>query len=239
MTASLSTVLSYAVLPASAVLAGALIALARQPSAGLRSAIQHFAAGTVFSVLAVELLPDLMHRRLPWPTLIGFTLGVAFMLALKWFGEKGDDNDGRRDTRGLVTALGVDTSLDGALIGLSFAAGAKQGLLLTIGLVLELLFLGVSCGTSLRGSGQSTMKIAATAGLLGATVMIGAGLGAIALNTVAPVYVDALLAFGVAALLYLVTEELLVEAHEEKETPLQTAMFFLGFILLFMIDMLV
>lgn len=53
------------------------------------------------------------------------------------------------------------------------------------------------------------------------------------------VYVDALLAFGVAALLYLVTEELLVEAHEAPEKPLQTAMFFGGFILLFMIDMLV
>jgi len=110
---------------------------------------------------------------------------------------------------------------------------------LTIGLVLELLFLGVSCGTSLRGSGQSGFKVAGTAGLLGLTVLAGAGLGALALNAVAPVYVDALLSFGVAALLYLVTEELLVEAHEERETPVQTAMFFLGFILLFMIDMLV
>jgi ZIP family zinc transporter len=59
------------------------------------------------------------------------------------------------------------------------------------------------------------------------------------LTAVAPAYVDAMLAFGVAALLYLVTEELLVEAHEEKvETPVQTGMFFLGFIVLFMIDMM-
>lgn len=239
MTANLSTVLKYAAMPAIAVVFGALASLVRQPSAGLRSAIQHFAAGTVFSVLAVELLPDLMHRRLPWPTFIGFTVGVAFMLALKWFGEKGESENAGRNTRSLVTAMGVDTSLDGALIGLSFAAGAKQGLLLTIGLVLELLFLGVSCGTSLRGAGQSGFKVAGTAGLLGLTVLAGAGLGALALNAVAPVYVDALLSFGVAALLYLVTEELLVEAHEERETPIQTAMFFLGFILLFMIDMLV
>jgi ZIP family zinc transporter len=34
-----------------------------------------------------------------------------------------------------------------------------------------------------------------------------------------------------AALLYLVTEELLVEAHEVAETPWAAAMFFAGFLL--------
>ena len=47
------------------------------------------------------------------------------------------------------------------------------------------------------------------------------------------------MSFGVAALLYLVTEELLTEAHEVDETPLLTAMFFVGFIGLLMIEMLV
>lgn len=239
MTATLSKVFTYAAMPAIAVLVGALVSLIRQPRAGLRSAVQHFAAGTVFSVLAVELLPDLMHRHLPWPTFIGFTLGVAFMLALKWFGERNTHETDGRSTRGLVTAMGIDVALDGALIGLSFAAGEKQGLLLTIGLVLELLFLGVSCGTSLRGAGRSTKRIVGTASILGITVLVGASAGAAVLASVTAVFVDALLAFGVAALLYLVTEELLVEAHEEPETPVQTAMFFLGFILLFMIDMLV
>jgi len=238
MTAGLSKVLGYAAMPAVAVLTGALLALVRQPGAGLRSAVQHFAAGTVFSVLAVELLPDLMHRRLPWPTFIGFTLGVAFMLVLKWFGDC-EEAGGERDTRGLITAMGVDVVLDGALIGLSFAAGEKQGLLLTVGLVLELFFLGVSCGTSLRSVGQTALRVGATAAMLGVALLAGAGAGAGLLNAVTPVYIDALLAFGVAALLYLVTEELLVEAHEETETPVQTAMFFLGFILLFMIDMLI
>jgi len=239
MSATISKVMLYAALPAVATLAGAMIALIRQPGAGLRSAVQHFAAGTVFSVLAVELLPDLVHRRMPWPTFIGFTLGVAFMLGLKWWSERGGNAEEGRDPRALLTAMGVDVVLDGALIGLSFAAGEKQGLLLTIGLVLELFFLGASCATSLRTVGQTSMRIAVTAGVLGIGLLAGAGAGAVVLNTVTPVFIDALLAFGVAALLYLVTEELLVEAHEGKETPAQTAMFFLGFILLFMIDMLI
>lgn len=239
MSATLSKVLTYAAFPAVAVLAGALLSLVRQPSPGLRSAIQHFAAGTVFSVLAVELLPDLMHRRMPWPTLIGFSLGVALMLTLKWMGEKSAGAEDARNTKGLMLAMGIDVGLDGALIGLSFAAGEKQGLLLTVGLVLEVFFLGVSCATSLRSAGQERMRIARAAALLGILLFVGAGAGALVLNSVQPAYVDALLAFGVAALLYLVTEELLVEAHEQVETPVQTAMFFLGFIVLFMIDMLI
>ena len=239
MTVVPSKVLTYAAMPAIAVVVGALVSLIRQPSAGLRSAVQHFAAGTVFSVLAVELLPDLMHRHLPWPTFLGFTAGVALMLGLKWLGERSEGAAGNRSARGMLTAMGIDATLDGALIGLSFAAGEKQGLLLTVGLVLEMLFLGMSCGTSLRNAGRAAYWISGIAVALGLAVLSGASLGAAALIFVSPIYIDALLSFGVAALLYLVTEELLVEAHEAPETPAQTAMFFLGFILLFMIDMLV
>ncbi|MBW8465221.1 MAG: hypothetical protein K0M68_21645 [Acidovorax sp.] len=50
---------------------------------------------------------------------------------------------------------------------------------------------------------------------------------------------DAVMSFSVAALLYLVTEELLTEAHEVDETPLLTSMFFVGFVALLTIEMLV
>ena len=50
---------------------------------------------------------------------------------------------------------------------------------------------------------------------------------------------DAVLAFGLTALLYLVTEALLVEAYEVPETSTQTAMFFVGFILLLAIEMFI
>ncbi len=46
----------------------------------------------------------------------------------------------------------------------------------------------------------------------------------------------AILGFGVAALLFLATEELLVEAHETVDTPLLAAMFFVGFFALYVLD---
>ena len=47
------------------------------------------------------------------------------------------------------------------------------------------------------------------------------------------------MSFSVTALLYLVTEELLTEAHEVDETQLLTSMFFVGFVALLTIEMLV
>ncbi len=54
------TVLSvslFALIPVLAAIAGGIIAAVRVPGPGVRSAIQHFAAGVVFSVVAVELSP--------------------------------------------------------------------------------------------------------------------------------------------------------------------------------------
>lgn len=239
MNTSLSSVLMFAAFPAISVVLGALVTLVRTPSAKLRSAVQHLAAGVIFCVLATELLPDLVHRHMPWVTLMGFSIGVAVMLAVKWAGDQGEKGESARSSRGLLSAMGVDVALDGMLIGLSFAAGERQGLLLTIALVLELFFLGVSCSTSLGSRGKTKWAIGLACIGLAVALLAGAGAGAVLLSRVWPVYVDGLLAFGVAALLYLVTEELLVEAHEESETPIQTAMFFLGFIGLFTLDMLI
>lgn len=239
MTAALTSVMAFAAFPAVAVLVGAGVTFVRAPGPAMRSAVQHLAAGVIFCVLATELLPDLVHRRMPWVTVTGFSIGVGVMLALKWASERKAPAANGRDTRGLMTALGVDVALDGMLIGLSFAAGQRQGMLLTVALVLELFFLGVSCATSLGKIGKSRINIAGVCAFLAVALLAGAGAGAALLNHVPPAYVDGMLAFGVAALLYLVTEELLVEAHQEPETPVQTAMFFLGFIVLFTLDMLV
>jgi ZIP family zinc transporter len=47
-----------------------------------------------------------------------------------------------------------------------------------------------------------------------------------------------LLSFGSAALLFLVTEELLIEAHESANTAVTTTMFFVGFLIFELLGML-
>ncbi len=234
-------ILTYALYPAFALLIGGTYALFRAPGAGARSAIQHFTAGVIFAAVATELLPDLMHRRMPLVTLAGFSLGVLVMLGIKYLAEKAGQKgiSKTKQPTSLLVTLGVDVVLDGLLIGLGFAAGQKQGLLLTVALSLEVLFLGLSCSTALVGAGAGRRKIVTILLILTALLMIGALAGAVMLSAASPIIIDAVLAFGVAALLYLVIEELLVEAHDVPETALQTSMFFVGFIVLLMIEMLI
>ena len=70
-------------------------------------------------------------------------------------------------------------------------------------------------------------------------LLVGAGVGVYFLAGASGLVLDAVMSFGVAALLYLVTEELLTEAHEVDETPILTSMFFVGFLALLLIEMLV
>lgn len=221
---------------------GGVAAAFRTPSPAVRSGVQHIAAGVLFAALATELLPDVVHRRMPWVTLIGFALGVAAMLLLKDLARRMDAGAGDAEQRSVPTSLllasGADIALDGLLIGVSFAAGARQGLLVTVALTLEVLFLGVATAAAIGGPGARP-RIIATTCAFAVLLLVGAGIGAYFLAGVSGVVLDAVMSFGVAALLYLVTEELLVEAHEVDETPILTSMFFVGFLALLMIEMLV
>ncbi len=68
---------------------------------------------------------------------------------------------------------------------------------------------------------------------------IGGVVGILLLSHASGAMMEAVLAFGSAAFLYLVTEELLVEAHETTDTAFATGLFFVGFLLVLMIGMLV
>ena len=75
-----------------------------------------------------------------------------------------------------------------------------------------------------------------TAGL-GGLLLMGAGLGAVVLSGASSSTIDVVLSFGIAALLYLVVEELMVEAHEGPESPWLCATFFVGFLVLLVVEM--
>lgn len=257
---TLVNVLLYVLFPVCAMIVGGMIASFRAPGPQLGSAIQHFAAGMVFAAVAIELLPDVVSKRAPLATILGFSLGVALMLTVRWFAKRAESAgkktesekkelispagiDIPRGTRngstGLLAAVGVDITIDGFLIGIAFVAGARQGVLLTVALTLELLSLGLATVTALHQAGASIRRSILTNTGLALLILLGATVGVILLAGFTGPVLDAVLAFGIAALLYLVTEELLVEAHEVPETALVTTIFFVGFLLLLVIDLLV
>ena len=135
----------------------------------------------------------------------------------------------------LISAVGIDIVVDGLVLGLAFVAGAKAGVLLTVALTLEVLFLGVTLTTELAESITSKLKIILTVTALALLLPIGALL-AIPVAGLSPPVVAGFLCSGLMALLFLVTEELLAEAHEKPDTPLISAMFFVGFLTLLLIE---
>ena len=138
----------------------------------------------------------------------------------------------------MLAAVGMDILLDGILLGIAFAAGAKEGLLLTIALSIELLSLGLAMTSSALGRGIGrTAAISIVIGL-SASLAIGAVIGDTVLHNASVPLMSGVLAFGCAALLFLVTEELLVEAHEVPETLVTTSMFFGGFLLFLLLGMI-
>lgn len=240
MSTPLSQILGLTLIPVFATVLGGAIATFRTPSEKLRSLVQHFAAGVVLAVVAGELLPEMTKEHRPVGVVIGFVLGVALMLGVKAVTERIEGRSGSsgNSKAGLLTAVGIDVFLDGLLIGVGFAAGERVGTLLVIALTLELLFLGISVAASLaEAKFPRSRNILTVTGLAG-LVVVGAWLGGSLLGGLSGLSLEIVLSFGAAALMYLVVEELLTEAHEVQETPLITASFFAGFVALYLLELM-
>jgi ZIP family zinc transporter len=96
---------------------------------------------------------------------------------------------------------------------------------------------GLATAAEMMGRGNSRTVSIVTTTLLGLLPLGGMLVGVLLLGGLGERWLEAMLAFAAAVLLYLVTEELLVEAHEVPETPLATAMFFAGFLGLLLLEM--
>ena len=220
---------AFTLIPVVAVLIGSLFAVSRRPSDAFVSAMQHLAAGVVFAAAAAEILPQVMHEGSPIATFTGGALGILVMLSLKAL-------EGRASGPiAMLGAVAVDILIDGLVLGLAFVAGGKAGVLLTIALTLEVLFLGLTVTTELGETIKSKARIIGITMGIALLLPIGAAI-ATPVATFPPVVIAGFLSFGLMALLYLVTEELLVEAHEKPDTPLISAMFFIGFLGLLVIE---
>jgi zinc transporter, ZIP family len=203
---TLPWLLTYALVPVAAIVLGGCAAVARPQGKRLISAI--------------ELLPRLHEVDRPLPMVVGFIAGVlAMMASRRWF-----------EAAGTLVPMAVDLFIDGLLIAIGLAAGTFGGMLLLAGLTIEGLSLGLASTPGLVRQGAGKVKAIATMGGLGVMILLGATAGYASVGASPPV-LAAILGFGVAALLYLVTEDLLLEAHATADTPAITATFFLGFLI--------
>mmetsp|Transcript_12615 Transcript_12615/g.18545 ORF Transcript_12615/g.18545 Transcript_12615/m.18545 type:complete len:296 (+) Transcript_12615:75-962(+) len=218
--------MKLASIPALAMLIFTLVGLKIKVPTKLVGALQHFAGGILLSTIALELLPEMVKAEGLSQNLasgVGFFTGVALFLLLNKFLPEEEElssnhkNENKAFPTTFITALSIDAALDGLLIGIAMAAGPSASTMLSASLSVEMAFLGLTLATALYGRRRSTSLPSAAIGPL--SLLLGSFLGGSLASTLSnsPTLLSGLFGFGTSALLFMVAEELLLEAHEEGE----------------------
>jgi ZIP family zinc transporter len=229
----MSEILLYVLAATGAGLVGGLVGFFWAPSIEVRSAIQHFAAGVVIAAVASDVIPEVERVGTPAGILGGFAAGGVVMIGMKWLVLRFEKREARRGRFpvGLSVAAGFDTLADGAIISTGFSTAREVGVLLAIALAIELAFLTLSVGSEFRKTRkEKKWHGPAVTTAIALMLPLGAVAGGWALKDVSPTTVAACMAFGAAALIYLIAEELLVESFQAEESLLSTATLFAGFL---------
>jgi zinc transporter, ZIP family len=223
------TLIPFAVL---AGIAGGVLGLFWTPRDTWRSYIQHLTAGMLTGIIAVDLLPEALEHGRTMPLVAGFAGGSLLMVIVKYVTDRLEAWSTDNLPLGLALSAAIDTAVDGAIIGVAFAFSGELGLLLTIGLGIELLVLTLSVTTQFKDAGAATWMTATAAILIPLMLALGMIVGVLTLGGLSLASLSVVLAFAAAALLYLVTEELLQKGHQIGTSPATVAAFFAGFLVL-------
>ena len=239
MAAEFLQLLPYLIIAFGAGLLGAFVALVWSPGVTARGAIQHFAAGVVIAAVASDLIPEVQKIGTAAGVLGGFAAGGAAMTGLKWLVLKFEKYEKQKHQLplGIAAAAGIDTLVDGAIISAGFSSAQQLGGLLAIALAVELFFLTLSVGSEFHKSKSNCWKGLGITSLIALMLLVGALAAFFALQGVSDATLAIVLAFGAAALIYLVAEELLVESIQAEENLFSTTMLFAGFLVVLAIKL--
>ena len=230
----------YILIATGAGIIGGAVSLFWDPKAKARSAIQHFAAGAVLAAIASNVVPE-VERVGTLPGIIGgFVAGGLTMIGLKWVTVRVEQNNKRGGglPAGLAAAAAVDTFLDGVIISAGFSADQKLGALLVIALGLELFFLTMSVGAEFRENKVVHWKSLAVTSGIACLLLVGSFGSSLTFANASQATLAIVLAFGAAALIYLIAEELLVETIQAEDSIFSTLMLFTGFLVLLILKLI-
>jgi zinc transporter, ZIP family len=234
VSSQLGSILTYIMIATGAGVVGGVLASLWVPGVRVRSAVQHFAAGVVIAAVASELIPEVERLGTIPGILGGFAAGGLTMIGLKCVVLKFEKAEQEKHALpiGLAAAAAVDTLVDGAIIAAGFSTGQRLGALLALAMAVELFFLTLSVGSEFHKNKMNRWQgLAATTGIA-LMLLLGAAGAFFFLRGASESAVAVFLSFGAAALIYLIAEELLVEAIEAEESLFSTAMLFAGFLVL-------
>ena len=237
--------------------AGLVFFFRKQFSAGLQRVFLGFAAGVMIAAAVWSLLIPAIDQAeaaglLGWvPAAGGFLLGVGFLIAMDsllphlHIGAKqpeGLSAPWKRTTL-LFTAVTLHNIPEGMAVGLSFALAAQGGqaagytaaMALALGIGIQNFPEGAAISLPLRQEGKSVGKAFWMGSLSGVVEPIFGVLTVLIAGSIQPL-MPWLLSFAAGAMIYVVVEELIPEAHLGEHSHVGTLGVIFGFVVMMILD---
>ncbi|WP_330586698.1 ZIP family metal transporter [Aminipila terrae] len=208
-------------------------------------------AASVWSLLIPAIEEAEANGQVGWiPAAGGFILGIFFLYGLdKWIPHM---HPGTNVTEGislsmkrtslLVLAVTLHNIPEGMAVGLSFALAAQHGsgdylpaMMLALGIGIQNFPEGAAISLPLRQEGVSVKKSFVMGSLSGIVEPIFGILSVLVAWLILP-YMPWLLSFAAGAMMYVVVEELIPEAHLGEHSNVGTMGVMSGFLLMMILD---
>lgn len=230
----------------------------KQVNPGAQRIFLGFAAGVMIAASVWSLLIPAIEEAeargmVGWiPAAGGFVLGVAFLMALDFLmphlhigaeHPEGRSSSWRRTTL-LIFAVTLHNIPEGMAVGFTFALAAEHGgdpalytgaMALALGMGIQNFPEGAAISLPLRQEGVPPWKSFVYGGLSGVVEPIFGILAVLVAGSIQPL-LPWLLAFAAGAMMYVVVEELIPEAHLGEHSNIGTLGVMAGFLVMMILD---
>ena len=230
----------------------------KRVTAGAQRIFLGFAAGVMVAASVWSLLIPAIEEAQNWgmpgwlPAAGGFLLGVGFLMALDCVmphlhlgaeEPEGHSSTWRRTTL-LIFAVTLHNIPEGMAVGFSFALAAQHGgdpalyagaMALAIGMGIQNFPEGAAISLPLRQEGLPAWKSFLYGGLSGVVEPVFGILAVLVAGSIQPL-LPWLLAFAAGAMMYVVVEELIPEAHLGEHSNVGTLGVMAGFLVMMVLD---
>ena len=221
--------LGLAGLPAAANFAGGLLAEFFDVSRRQLSLVLHLAAGIVFGVVAVELIPEALAVDPAWIPIAAFVSGGLFYLVADRLVER--IAAGASSAAIIFFGVSIDLFSDGIMIGAGTTVDVGLGLLLAVGQTPADVPEGFAAIATLRQQGVARARRIWLAAAFAVPIAVGTTFGYWGVRGASPTLQYSLLAFTAGILMTVVVEKIVPEAHAEDDAALATVLLVGGFAL--------
>jgi ZIP family zinc transporter len=209
--------MGWALLGASSLLIGALIAFAVRIADRLLGFILAFGAGVLISAVAYELIEEAVAVTVdPRAVGAGFALGAIVFYAGA-IDRRIEDSTGRGHGLGIVLGAVLDGIPESVVIGISLLSGESASVAVIVAVFLSNVPESIAASSDLIRDGWPRSKVLLLWIVVVAASTLAAGLGYVALEGASGSWVAAIQAFAAGAILTMLADEMIPEAFESTE----------------------